>query len=329
MKSAVDCLRTTALVAAIVGSGVACTEAPPCTEEQAENGDTEDCSDTVDLVTYIADSDESVTLRQPWSSGDSLHLEGAIREVTVVEGSADDEVEITYRAAADLADGRSEAFVLDTFEQLDVEFRARGETLRLAAAHPSTSVELGAALVVALPLEFDGEFLIQKFGAPGNVTIEYLGQATSLDVDMEAPDSDLLVEDTGEVRLARLNVAGSVETVAFTNEDLEQVVINSEEGDIVTGFDVVPRSHATLLTGKIKDDSIKDTGGNINVRLPEDGNFTAATYTKDQARFEGTSGCDRTEIARDIQKLVCGSGDVDGKLTFQLTSSGNITVQVR
>lgn len=328
MNSAVHYLRATALITAAISSGVACTEAPPCTEEQSESGDTADCSDTTELVTYVADPDDIATVTQPWRSGESVHLEGAIREVTVVEG-ADDEVEVRYRAAADLADGRSEAFILDTFDQLDVRFRIRGETLRLDATHPGTSVELGALLVVALPADFDGELLIQKYGAPGNVTIEHLGRATGLDVDMEAPDSDLLVQDTGEVRLARLNVAGSIETVPFVSEALEQVVINSEEGDIVTGFDVVPRSHATLLTGKIKGDSIRDTGGDIRVQVPRDGDFTAATYTKDRARFEGASECERVELAHDIQRLVCGSGDVDGKLTFKFTSSGNITVQVR
>jgi hypothetical protein len=83
------------------------------------------------------------------------------------------------------------------------------------------------------------------------------------------------------------------------------------------------------LTGKIQGDSIKDTGGNIRVGLPTSGDFTAATYTKDQARFEDLSGCDRFEIADDIQKLVCGSGDRDEMLTFKITSSGNITVQGR
>lgn len=326
MKTLMDRWNSVAWVGLVTALG--CGESPPCTDEQAETRDTAECSNDVELVTYTADEEEEAALTEPWRSGDDVRLEGAVRELTVVEGEAD-EVVITYRAQADLADGRSESFVRDQFDELEVEFERRGETLRVNVAHPGTSVELGAVVTLALPPDFDGALEIQKYGAPGNVTIEHLGRARVLDVDMEQPDSDLRVEHTGALRRVRLNAAGSVDTVPFEDVNLEQVVINSEEGDIVTAFDVVPESHATLLTGKIKGESIKDTGGNIRVGLPADGDFTAATYTKDQARFEGLASCDRFEIADDIQKLVCGSGDRDAMLTFKITSSGNITVQGR
>jgi hypothetical protein len=109
---------------------------------------------------------------------------------------------------------------------------------------------------------------------------------------------------------------------------LEQVVINSEDGDVVTGFDVVPREHARIITGKLEDGNLKDTGGNIRVSVPADGDFSLATYTKNRARFTGASGCARTEIADDIQTLDCGDGDVDGLLTFSIKSSSNIDIDV-
>lgn len=326
MKRRMNRLSSVAWVGVVTALG--CSDSPPCTDEQAETRDTAECTNEVELVTYTAKADDAVTLTEAWESGDDVRLEGAVREITVVEGESA-EVVITYRAQADLADGRSESFVRDRFDELEVEFERRGETLRLDVTHPRTSVELGAVVTLALPPDFDGDLSIQKYGAPGNVTIEHLGRARVLDVDMEQPDSDLLVEDNGSLRRVRLNAAGSVETVAFDDANLEQVVINSEEGDIVTAFDVVPESHATLLTGKIQGDSVKDTGGNIRVGLPVSGDFTAATFTKDQARFEDLSSCDRFEIADDIQKLVCGSGDRDEMLTFEITSSSNITVQGR
>jgi hypothetical protein len=327
MKSAAIRIGTLGLLFGVLGV-TGCEKAPLCTEEQAENRDTADCSNEVELVTYTADKSDSVTLSQAWRSGRHVHLEGDVREVIVQEGE-DDAVTVTYRAQVDLADGRSESFVLDVMDNLEVDFERRGETLRFEVSHPNTNANLGATAVVALPPDFDGRLSIQKYGAPGNVTVRHLGRAIGLDIDMEHPDAELVIEDTGAVREARLNAAGSIETAAFSSNRLERVAINSEEGDIVTAFDVVPRSHATLLTGKIKGSSIKGTGGNLTVTLPEDSDFTLATYTKNRARFDGVSDCSLYEIASDIRKLVCGYGDVDGLLTFKLTSSQDITVRIR
>lgn len=327
MKSAANRIGSLGLLfGVLVATG--CEKAPLCTEEQAENRDTADCSNEIELVTYTADRDDSVTLSQAWRSGRNVHLEGEVREV-IVEAGEEDEVTVTYRAQVDLADGRSESFVLDAMDNLEVDFERRGETLRFDVSHPNTSANLGATVIVALPPDFDGRFSIQKYGAPGNVIVRHLGQAVGLDVDMEHPDAELVIEDTGAVRDARLNAAGSIETAAFTSNRLERVAINSEEGDIVTAFGVIPRSHATLLTGKIQGSSIKGTGGNLTVNLPDDSDFTLATYTKNRARFDGVSECNLYEIASDIRKLVCGDGDVDGLLTFKLTSSQDITVRVR
>jgi hypothetical protein len=305
----------------------ACGESRPCTEEEAENRDTVDCSSEVELETYTANSEDTVTVTQRWDSGKSLHLEGAIRELNVVEGDGN-EVEITYRAQVELADGRPQSFVRETMDQLEVNFETRGDDLVFEATHPGTKAELGAIVTVAIPMEFDAELSIQKFIAPGDVAIEYLGQARGLDVDMEAIGFDLSVQDSGALRTVRLNAAGNIDTVNFGDPKLEQVVINSEDGNVVTGFDVVPREHARIITGKLEDGNLKDTGGNIRVSVPADGDFSLATYTKNRARFTGASGCARTEIADDIQTLDCGDGDVDGLLTFSIKSSSNIDIDV-
>ncbi len=315
------------LVPAILAAASACGESRPCTEEEVENRDTLDCSSDVELVTYTASSEDTVTVSQAWASGQALRLDGAIREVNVVEADGDD-VEITYRAQVELADGRPESFVRETMGHLDVSFETRGETLVFEATHPGTKAELGAIVTVAIPSDFDAELTIQKYLAPGDVVIDFLGRARELDVDMEAIGAELLVQDAGALRRVRLNASGNVETVAFDDSRLEQVVINSEEGNIVTGFEVVPRDHARIITGKIDDGQLKDTGGNVRVSVPADGDFTLATYTKKQARFTGASRCTRTVIADDIQRLDCGDGDVDDMLTFSIKSGRNIDVDV-
>lgn len=304
-----------------------CEKSRPCTEEEVENQDTADCSNEVELVTYTARREDTVTVTEKWSSGKALRLEGDVREVTVVEADGN-EVEITYRAQVDLAAGRPESFVRDTMEHLEVSFEAHGNELRFHAGHPNTRADLGALVSVAIPSDFNAELSIQKYLSPGDVVIEFLGKARALDVDMEAIGYDLLVQDAGALRRVRLNASGNVETVNFDSPNLQQVVINSEEGNILTGFDVVPREHARIVTGKLKDGKLKDTGGNIRVSVPADGDFALATYTKNRARFSGAGHCQRKVIAHDIQTLECNDGDIDGLLTFSLKSSGNIDVDV-
>lgn len=305
----------------------ACGESRPCTEEEVENRDTADCSSDVELVTYTASSEDTVTVTQKWQAGKSLHIEGAVREVTVFEGDSR-EVAISYRAQVELADGRPESFVRETMQHLDVSFEARGDRLTFEATHPGTKAELGAIVSIAIPPDFDGDLSIQKYIAPGDVVIEFLGEARSLDVDMEAIGFDLSVQHPGALRTARLNAAGNIDTVDFDHKALERVVINSEEGNIVTGFDVVPSDHARVITGKLKDGKLRDTGGNIRVSVPADGDFSLATYTKNRARFTGAGDCVRREVAYDIQTLNCGEGDADDLLTFALKSSRNIDVDV-
>lgn len=306
----------------------ACGPSRACTKEEAENGDTLECSSDVELVTYTAGSDDTVTLSQAWESGVSLELEGAVRELTVVQGDSND-VEITYRAQVELADGRPESFVQNTMAALEVSFEKRGEVLRLESDHPDTKAELGAIVSVALPKAFDAKLTVQKYGAPGDVAIEFLGKARALDVDMEADGAELLVQDTGSLSMVRLNASGNVETAAFGSSNLEQVVINSERGHIVTAFDRIPLSHATLITGKLDDGQLKDTGGDIELQLPADGDFSLATYTKGKARFMDVAACEQTDVAYDIVTLDCGSGDVDDLLTFLVQAGGDIDVELR
>lgn len=320
--------RVLAAMAALCWLSTACAPSRACTKEEAENGDTVDCSSDVELVTYTAGSDDTVTLTQAWESGIALELEGAVRELTVVAGESDD-VEITYRAQVELADGRPESFVRNTMDALDVSFEKRGDVLRFDADHPDTNAELGAIVSVALPKAFDAKLLVQKYGAPGDVAIEFLGKARALDVDMEADGAELLVQDTGSLSMVRLNASGNIETAAFDGSELEQVVINSERGHIVTAFDRIPQSHATLITGKLEDGELKDTGGDIQLQLPADGDFSLATYTKGKARFTGVAACEQTRIAYDIQTLDCGSGDVDDLLTFLVQAGGDIDVELR
>lgn len=311
----------------LLGTVAGCGESRPCTEEEMESGNTLDCTADMALVTYTARSEATATLSKMWRSGLSLRLEGAVRELTVVEGPPD-RVELTYRAQVDLAEGRSESFVQATMDELEVDFEERGDVLRFEVGRADSKARLGAIVSVGIPKDFDGDLVVQKLDTPGDVFIDFLGMTRELDVDMEAPDSTLSVQDTRHLQLVRLNAAGSVETSAFAGSKLEQVVINSEAGDIVTAFDVVPRSHATLLTGRIDGDKIKDTGGNIEVGVPKDGNFTLATYTNDEARFFGAAGCRRVKISRAVEKLVCGSGDEDGMLTFEVKSSQNVTIEL-
>lgn len=320
--------RLLVVTAALGWLSTACGPSRACTKEEAENGDTLDCSSDVELVTYTAGSDDTVTLSQTWESGVALELEGAVRELTIVEGDSDD-VEITYRAQAELADGRPESFVRNTMDALEVSFEKRGDVLRFQADHPSSNAALGAIVSVALPRDFDADLVVQKYDAPGDVAIEFVGQARSLDVDMESDGAELLVQDTGALTMVRLNASGNVETAAFASRELEQVVINSERGHIVTTFDRIPRSHATLITGKLDDGVLKDTGGDVELRLPADGDFSLASYTKNKARFMGADACEQTRIAYDIHTLDCGSGDVDGLLTFLVQSGGDIDVELR
>jgi len=309
---------------------VGCVESRACTEEEVEAGDTDDCSVQVELVHYSASRADAVTLSEEWQEGMDLRLEGAVREVVIDRGARDDEVVITYRAEVELLEGRPTAFVEEVMGELVVRMQQRGESLVVDASHPGTTAALGALLEVSLPEAFDGDLVVQKGGMPGDVVVEFIGEANLLDIDMELPSANLLINDTGRLRRARLNVAGDIETAAFSGSRLEHVVINSEEGNIDTAFDVVPLSHARLVTGKLDGRRLKETGGGIELALPRSGNFTLATTADRGVRFSGTTNaCTVDEVSRDVRLLTCGRGDVDDLLTFDVVSSDDVDVELR
>ena len=249
--------------------------------------------------------------------------------MVIDRGADDDEIVVTYRAEVELLPERPQSFVQDVMDELVVVMRQRGNTLVVDVSHPGTSAALGAHLDVRLPESFDGDLEIQKWGAPGDVVVEFLAEGRLLDVDMEAPSANLLVNHTGDLRRARLNAAGDVKTVPFTSSRLELVAINSERGEIDTAFEEIPLSHAKLVTGHLDGSRVRDTGEGIYVALPRDGDFSLATYTKRNARFVGAGACDTTNISSDIRLLMCGDGDPDGLLTFELVSSDEVEVELR
>ena len=312
-----------------------CTQTPVCTEDEVEAGNTDDCSVESELQTYTASGADVGTLSEKWGSGVGLRLEGDVREVVIDRGADDDEIVVTYRAEVELLPERPQSFVQDVMDELVVVMRQRGNTLVVDVSHPGTSAALGAHLDVRLPESFDGDLEIQKWGAPGDVVVEFLAEGRLLDVDMEAPsipNAAAPTDDTaspGDLRRARLNAAGDVKTVPFTSSRLELVAINSERGEIDTAFEEIPLSHAKLVTGHLDGSRVRDTGEGIYVALPRDGDFSLATYTKRNARFVGAGACDTTNISSDIRLLMCGDGDPDGLLTFELVSSDEVEVELR
>lgn len=306
-----------------------CTQTPVCTEDEVEAGNTDDCSVESELQTYTASGADVGTLSEKWGSGVGLRLEGDVREVVIDRGADDDEIVVTYRAEVELLPERPQSFVQDVMDELVVVMRQRGNTLVVDVSHPDTSAALGAHLDVRLPESFDGDLEIQKWGAPGDVVVEFLAEGRLLDVDMEAPSANLLVNHTGDLRRARLNAAGDVKTAPFTSSRLELVAINSERGEIDTAFEEIPLSHAKLVTGHLDGSRVRDTGEGIYVTLPRDSDFSLATYTERNARFVGAGACDATNISSDVRLLMCGDGDPDGLLTFELVSSDEVEVELR
>jgi hypothetical protein len=289
-----------------------------CTDQEREEAgadDNDDCTRFVPLVVF--DDDEKRRNTETWESGQDILVTGDLREVTVVQGS-EGEVEFEWHAQAALAQGREQDVVDATMKHLSASSNSSASTVTFEADRGSSDADLGAALVIKLPPEFDARLHIDKRKERGgDVAIKYLGDAIELEVDMNDLGEDLTIGDAASLRRAVVNTTGDIEMTSAFGEVLQAAVLHSEFGDIVARFAAEPTSHARVISDF----------GDVSVEVGASANFTL-TAEADTVTFNGLpSTCSTRTDSETSKSLLCNDGDPDG-LTFEVVASGEVTVRM-
>lgn len=312
-------LGTACLVIGLVGAGAAGCAARECTEEERAELDVEDDEKCTRIVPFKQFTGDTVEKTEVWEPGDSLVVTGHVRELRIAKGSSD-QVKVKYQAQVDLAEDRSDAVVLKTMENLTNRLEKSGATLTVSADRGDSDSNLGAKVVIELPAGFDGKVSV-KLGSnlPGDVSLDFLGKAPALDVDLETLGKDLSVKDTAQVVRAIINTEGDINTGAFAAADLEEVVVHSSQGDIETAFSAVPSQAADVLADF----------GDVVLGLPSTGDYTLQASGDDGVNISGApKACVVDDDDENAQSMTCNAGDT-GTLTFEvIAESGSAVINL-
>jgi hypothetical protein len=297
---------------------VGCAERE-CTEAEAEAAGADGNDDCTRFVPFVSFNEkEKHSSRRDWEMGDDVLITGDIRSVHVIEGESEDEVRVVWNGQVDLAQGRERSVVDATLEHLTTSMtKSSAGKITFTADRKDSDADLGAAIVLELPAGFDGDLVIDKRNRrSGDVEIDFLGRAVSLEVDMNALGDDLELGGVSRLRTAIVNVDGDITMTGAFGSSLRAAVLHSSFGDIQARFDAPPESHARLVTDF----------GDVAVRVPADGDFTLAAVAERAVTFDGVpSACRTRDDSAASKAMICGEGDPAG-LTFDLESDGEIDV---
>ena len=309
-------ILATGAVIGLVSSSLSGCVVRECTEEErddvgADGDDT--CHKVVPLKTFTdeAEHDESVD----WEAGDNLRIEGDVREIEVMEGSGD-EVTVTYQAQVDLASDRSDEVVIRTMRHLTHSLEKDVDTIVVSSDRGESDSNLGSIVEVRLPPEFDGDITIDiKQGRPGPIDLDFIGAAQHLEIDKDSLGA-LRIASVRNLRSALINTNGEILTGTFGSEELDQVVIHTELGNIETSFSNPPGHSATVVADL----------GDVTIALPDDGDYEMQVAADDGVSLSGVPGaCTVDDDEPDAQSMTCNAGDPD-RVTFKITASGEASI---
>jgi hypothetical protein len=309
-----------AIAAGYLGS-TACV-ARECTgEEQQEVGATgaDECTTYTPPVQHRGDA---VSTSEEYTAGTNLFINGDFRnlEIEAFPSGGTGEVEVTYTPVVDLAEGRSESEVENTLEELEVTVSQSGGTINVNAARSGDS-NVAAILQVRIPDDFDGDIKIEQDGAKndgGEAELGFLANTQNLEVDLNASGQTISV-DGPDLLTAVINVNGfwDIKTSVFESPDFGGARMTTENGDITTGFAVVPTGNDVLLTAE---------DGDITISLPNGGDYTMTGASTDFSFSAGVPPtCDEATNGGG-GSMTCGAGSPSDEFSFQLEAGGAIDV---
>jgi hypothetical protein len=284
-----------------------------CTDEEREAAGADandDCVRLVALHTFTSDDPEERTTE--WSSGTDIKIGGLVRSVSIVKGD-EASLSVTYSAQVDLAEDREASVVKKTMSHLKTSLTQKDGFIEVSASREDTDSNLGAAIVVHLPAEFDSNLIIDKTTSmPGDVALKFLGDTNQLVVDMNALGADLSITDAGALRRATLNTRGDIE-ISSSFASLDSAAIHTSHGDITARFSVVPEGHVKVFADF----------GELGVALPALGKFNLRAEAEQGVSTGNPPEHCKSNSVPSPKLVQCDGGDPDG-LTFELRASQEI-----
>lgn len=228
-------LGLAALVVAGLTSGCISRE---CTDDERESAGLEadeDCRRLVSLETFF--SEDSETLEVDWEPGTDIELDGAFAEI-LVEGGNADSLAVTFRRQVDLASDREDDVVARTLELLEVDVAERGGVIEVTSDRGDSAAALGASVVVRLPENFDAELTLRqgRDDLRGNILVDELFDATVLIARGAGIRNAIEVGDPSRLRAAQVNTGHDIRTGPFGSSEIDEVILNSSNGNIETAF---------------------------------------------------------------------------------------------
>ncbi len=311
-------LLTTGLLVGLAYGGAMGCAARDCNDAERDEVDADDddtCTKIEGLKTFTDEAKQD--LAEDWEAGDDLLINGDSRELKIVRGDSDTEVEVSFRAQVDLAEGRSDKEVIATMENLTNDVSKSSGRITVSSDRGDSESNLGSIAVVSIPADFDGAIKVDLGGdLPGFANLEFTGDATELEIDRDS-GGDVDVEDASKLTSVVINNKGKIAIDSpFTSDDLEQVAMKSGIGKIIAVFEKVPSKSARLVTDF----------GDIEVGLPSSGDYTMQVQATEGVNLRGEpSSCEVDDDDDQAQSMTCGAGS-DG-VTFQIDADGEALIR--
>lgn len=288
-----------------------------CTEEErvaAAASDDATCGRIEPFERFVGSDEEELSV--DWESGDHLLVEGAIRELEIIEGSSSDTVEVTYQPLVDLATGRTQEVVEATMDNLTNSLESVDGTIVVSSSRGDSGSNLGSIVLISLPSDWDGDVNIDIMGnLPGDMDLDFLGEAKALTIDKDSL-GDLEVDNPNLLEEATINVRGDILTGSFSADNLFGAVVHTTIGDINTAFSDVPSVVAKIVADF----------GDIEILLPDTGDYTMQVVAEDGVMIDDEpNACVIDDDEENAQSMTCGDGD-DDRTTFEIDADGEVEI---
>ena len=237
------------------------------------------------------------TVSIEYTAGMDVRIESHLGNVRVVRGSSNAQVAVTFEpfiTETELDDAAADAQIE---QELDMTVEADGAIVITAAREASASAQIGADIVVELPVGFSGDFQVDQVDG-------------AVDVDLRgASPTSTSIETTGRGDVRVTGAAGelAVET-AIGNVSIEVTSWSSEHGYV----------HVNE-SGNISIDIAASANGSISVAA-QGGVITEPSTMP--AGWSKSDDCDETSGTYYF-------GDATGGMVDVWTHSGSVTLGVK
>jgi hypothetical protein len=289
-------------VALVLLGGVLLTSVPGCKTtcgEDEQSGASGCTSKSVHLFNGTPVTQSNIA----YNPGDTLTIETVYGDVEVTQGAADT-ISVTFEPFDYEGYDEEDLAVRQMNEHLDLKY---GSTAITASRIGDTTNGLGAHIRVQLPQNFSGKLIVKNHGDGPlnffNTDIDYVGQATAVDVNGGSPLSDCEVNGSPTVKDTVVN-CGDVINVQHVSDN---VTLTSREGHGLSepaAIRLVIDSISATATGG----SLTTPDGNIDANFPASAAFSVQATAPNGSVNENAPSCTVEENGPTAGTVTCNPG---------------------